>query len=122
MATERLTPITITIDPLPPVMNVAESLERFRTITFGITFMRIGIRRSLAVPGQVDASIWWHATPECYRDQLKPCMERVLQANRGRKLDEAAIEAFVIGLNRDILQNVEPIMPGSIGAHDPEDE
>lgn len=114
--------VTIEIaNPLPPVHGMADSLQHFRTIAFGVEFMQARITRSYAVPGQVDAALWWNLIPACYRDHVMPCVKRALDKNHGRKLTNETVYAFVIDLNRDIWQHVEPIMPGSIGMHDPEE-
>jgi Zn-finger nucleic acid-binding protein len=93
-----------------------ESLEHFRTIAFGIDWMRSKIQRDRDMAGSLDASIWWATVPECYRPVVEPLLPKALERFRGRKMTAESIDGVIRDLNTLIWESVEPIDPGSHAA------
>lgn len=92
------------------VIHVAESLDRFFTIAFGIEIMRGCIRRGPF--GLIEAGAWLLSTvPEVYREQVAPMLDVVVAMHRGRKLTDDLVRQFVDDLNREISARLEPIRP-----------
>lgn len=95
-----------------PIMTVAESLDRFGTVTLGIEYMSSTIGRSRS-DGQIDASAWFAVVPKCYRGRVVACIEAVFERHRGRKLTEESVAGLVADINREIGARVERVEPTS---------
>jgi hypothetical protein len=107
--------VTITIvdsEPRPQPITVAESLERFRTVAFGLEVMKDNISIS-PIAGLVDATTWFQVIlPECYRDPAWPIIEEVFQRHRGKRLTRVSLLVLIHELCGELAARIEPIMPG----------
>lgn len=101
------------VGPLPRhIATTADSLERFRTVAFGIEIMRDMIAPQRAAVPTFDASDWLHGVvPECYRPSVLEAIERAFAPHRGEKLTRDGALAIVVEMNREIWATVAPIDP-----------
>ncbi len=113
--------IKLNLGGMPPrPRTIAESLDRYRTVAFGIEIM-LDMIKAERVNASIEAGPWFHGVvPECYRPFVVEAIARAFEPYRGLMLTEETVYATVVDINREIWATVDPIMPGSIGTFDEE--
>lgn len=97
--------------PRPPQIKISDSLDRFRTVAFGIELMRQTIHMDRISQG-IDVTQWFlGVVPECYRGQVTAIVASVLEMHRGERLTDARVEAYIDDLNRQLGDRLIPVDP-----------